>query len=87
MRYLIDTDICVFYLRGEYSLNQKLKEVQPENCFVSEITIVECFCNTLNIPLHFPFQKYCLNLGNIRKEGYLTQGFFHYCEKNLKLVK
>jgi len=41
MQYLIDTDICGFYLRGKYSINQKLKDVESENCFVSEITIVE----------------------------------------------
>ena len=41
MKYLIDTDICGFYLRGKYSINEKIKEVKPEHCFVSEITILE----------------------------------------------
>ena len=41
MKYLIDTDICGFYLRGKLSINKKIKEVGSRNCYVSEITILE----------------------------------------------
>ncbi|HMQ07322.1 MAG TPA: type II toxin-antitoxin system VapC family toxin [Saprospiraceae bacterium] len=40
-RYLLDTDICIFYLKGRFGLHKKIKEVGIENCFVSEITIAE----------------------------------------------
>jgi tRNA(fMet)-specific endonuclease VapC len=41
-KYLLDTDISVFYLRGRYNLNQKLKEIIGyDNCFISEITLAE----------------------------------------------
>jgi tRNA(fMet)-specific endonuclease VapC len=41
-KYLLDTDISVFYLRGRYNLNQKLKEIVGyDNCFISEITLAE----------------------------------------------
>jgi tRNA(fMet)-specific endonuclease VapC len=41
-KYLLDTDIAVFYLRGRYNLNQKLKEITGyDNCFISEITLAE----------------------------------------------
>lgn len=39
--YLLDTDICVFFLRGKYNLANKIEAVGIENCFVSEITIAE----------------------------------------------
>jgi len=42
MKYLLDTDISVFYLRGKYNINQKLKEIVGyDNCFISEITLAE----------------------------------------------
>jgi tRNA(fMet)-specific endonuclease VapC len=41
MKYLLDTNICVFFLRGKLNLNDILKEKGRENCFVSEITIAE----------------------------------------------
>jgi len=42
MKYLLDTDISVFYLRGKYNINQKLKEIIGfDNCFISEITLAE----------------------------------------------
>lgn len=41
MEYLLDTDICVFLLRGRFSLNRKIDRVGIERCFISEITILE----------------------------------------------
>lgn len=40
-RYLLDTDISVFYLRGKHNINQKLEKIEYNNCFISEITIAE----------------------------------------------
>jgi len=41
-KYLLDTDISIFYLRGKYRINTKLKEIiRYNNCFISEITLAE----------------------------------------------
>lgn len=40
-KYLLDTNICIFYLKGKYNLNDKFKEIGFENCCISEITIAE----------------------------------------------
>ncbi len=40
-KYLLDTNICIYFLKGQYNLNKKLEEVKLENCFISEITIAE----------------------------------------------
>ena len=40
-QYLIDTDICIHFLKGKFGINRKVKEVGIENCFISEITIAE----------------------------------------------
>lgn len=39
--YLIDTDILIDFFKGKYKLNEKIKSVGLQNCFVSEITIAE----------------------------------------------
>ena len=39
--YLLDTDICIFFLQGKYGLSLKVEEVGIENCYVSEITVAE----------------------------------------------
>ncbi len=41
MQYLLDTNICVFFLRGKLNLDQLIKERGRENCFISEITVIE----------------------------------------------
>jgi len=50
--YLIDTDICVFFLRGRFSINKKFKEVDPNNCFISEITLLELIYGARNSELY-----------------------------------
>lgn len=41
MKYLLDTNICIFLLRGEYNVDKKIDSVGLENCYISEITIAE----------------------------------------------
>ena len=40
-KYLIDTNICIFYIKGKFDLIKKFEEVNPDNCFISEITLAE----------------------------------------------
>ena len=39
--FLLDTNICIFYLNGRFNLAQKIKDIGKENCFISEITVAE----------------------------------------------
>ncbi len=41
MQYLLDTNICVFFLRGKLDLDKIFKEKGRENCYLSEITVCE----------------------------------------------
>jgi tRNA(fMet)-specific endonuclease VapC len=41
MQYLLDTNICVFFLRGKMKLDEIIKEKGKQNCFISEITVFE----------------------------------------------
>jgi tRNA(fMet)-specific endonuclease VapC len=41
MKYLPDTNICVFFLRGKLNLDDIIKEKGRENCFISEVTVAE----------------------------------------------
>ncbi len=40
-RYLLDTNICVHYMKGEFGLIGKVDAIGFEKCFLSEITIIE----------------------------------------------
>jgi tRNA(fMet)-specific endonuclease VapC len=40
-KYLLDTNICAYFLYGIFNLEEKIDEVDIENCCVSEITIAE----------------------------------------------
>jgi tRNA(fMet)-specific endonuclease VapC len=40
-QYLIDTNICIFYMKGLFDLSLKFNTVKQENCFISEITLAE----------------------------------------------
>ena len=40
-QYLLDTNICIFFIKGLYDLKNKIYKAGPENCFISEITLAE----------------------------------------------
>ena len=40
-RYMLDTNICAFWLRDKYDVKYRVNEVGMENCYISEITIAE----------------------------------------------
>lgn len=40
-KYLLDTNICVFFLRKKHNISSYIKSVGLENCFISEITVAE----------------------------------------------
>jgi len=35
-KYLLDTNICIHFLKGEYNLKEKIQEIGLDNCYVSE---------------------------------------------------
>lgn len=41
MQYLLDTNICVFFLRGKLELDEIIRRKGTENCFISELTVFE----------------------------------------------
>ena len=40
-KYLIDTNTCIYYIKGKYDLKKKFEKANPDNCFISEITLAE----------------------------------------------
>ena len=40
-KYLIDTNTCIFFINGKYDLKKKFEKANPDNCFISEITLAE----------------------------------------------
>lgn len=41
MKYLLDTNICIFFLRGKFDIHQIIKKIGINNCVISEITVAE----------------------------------------------
>jgi tRNA(fMet)-specific endonuclease VapC len=41
MQYLLDTNICVYYLRGKFNLDKIFKKKGLSNCCISEMTVAE----------------------------------------------
>jgi tRNA(fMet)-specific endonuclease VapC len=40
-QYLLDTNICIYFLKGQFNINEKIKKIGVENCFLSEMSIAE----------------------------------------------
>ena len=39
--YLLDTSTCIFLLRGKRSVEEKLNEIDEDNCYISEVVLAE----------------------------------------------
>ncbi len=37
----MDTNICIYYIKGLYDLDKKFERLEPQNCYISEITLAE----------------------------------------------
>ncbi len=40
-KFLLDTNICIYFLKGLFELHNKIEQAGIENCFISEITVAE----------------------------------------------
>lgn len=40
-KYLLDTNICIYFIKGQFELDRKIAEVGEQNCFISEMTVAE----------------------------------------------
>jgi tRNA(fMet)-specific endonuclease VapC len=47
-KYLLDTDICIYFLKGKHNIKSKIEEVGISNCYISEITIAELAYGAFN---------------------------------------
>jgi tRNA(fMet)-specific endonuclease VapC len=41
IKYLLDTNICIFFFKGKFSLSEKIETIGLENCYISEVTLAE----------------------------------------------
>ncbi|SEG51681.1 type II toxin-antitoxin system VapC family toxin [Algoriphagus boritolerans] len=41
MKYLLDTNICIHFLRGKFGMMEKFQELGTENFAISEVTFAE----------------------------------------------
>lgn len=51
MPYLLDTNICIHLINGDFDLAAKLKAIKIENCFLSELSLAELFFGVENSAL------------------------------------
>ncbi len=47
-QYLLDTNICIYLLKNQYDVVNKIEEIGRENCFISEITLAELYFGASN---------------------------------------
>jgi tRNA(fMet)-specific endonuclease VapC len=43
MTYLLDTNICIHYFKGQFGLSEKIKNIGFQNFAISEITLAELY--------------------------------------------
>jgi len=47
-RYLLDPNICIHLMKGDFDLDTKVERVGLSNCFISELTVAEMLYGIAN---------------------------------------
>ena len=45
---MLDTNICIYYIKGKFSLKEKFRKIKIENRFISEITLAALKFGVIN---------------------------------------
>ncbi len=48
MKYVLDSNICIHFMKGEYNISAKISSVGLSNCYISELTILELLYGIAN---------------------------------------
>ena len=48
INYLLDTNICIHFLNGQFNIDQKIAQIGFDKCFISELTILEMLYGVIN---------------------------------------
>lgn len=48
MKYVLDSNICIHFMKGEFDISAKISSVGLFNCFISELTILELLYGIAN---------------------------------------
>ncbi len=47
-QYLLDTNICIYLLKNQYNIAERIEQIGRSNCFISEITLAELYYGASN---------------------------------------
>ncbi len=47
-KYLLDTNICIHIIKGEFNLKAKIQKIRFQSCYISEITVAELLYGVAN---------------------------------------
>ena len=48
IKYLLDTNMCIHYLNGQFNLDQKITRIGFDKLYISELTILEMLYGVMN---------------------------------------
>lgn len=85
--YLLDTDICIFYLKGKYGIEEKINSCGQGRCFVSEITIAELIFGAYNGNDFVEHQNDHLKVLSVTTLKRVLQSFDTYGKEKARLRK
>jgi tRNA(fMet)-specific endonuclease VapC len=86
-QYLIDTNICIYYIKGLFNLDEKFLEVNPNNCFISEITLAELMFGVENSEKKEKNQKALDDFLSGVKVIPIFHALSHYAKEKARLRK
>lgn len=77
----------MFYLRGKFNLDQKIKDIGIENCYVSEITILELIYGARKSDDYDKHRKEVNKIKQLFKVIPIEEVYEYFAEEKVRLRK
>ena len=87
MKYMLDTNICVYFFRGKFNLTEKLDRIGLNNCTISEITLAELVFGAENSNNPQKNHKIILNFSKIVTILPIYDSIYLYGKEKARLRK
>jgi len=87
MKYLLDTNICIYFLKGKFGLVKVFDQIGFENLFISEITIAELKFGAAKSDRPEKNKRVIEELANMFKKIPIFQSLDIFAEEKARLKK
>lgn len=75
-KYLLDTNICIFFMKGKYGIDKRIEKVKQKNCFDKYVADTKKFLSFFTIlPIFSSLETFAIQKSKLIGKGAIIDNF------------